>query len=74
MATTARAKIDTAAAEHGWTAQPREGVWNVIEYRKGRRYVAVYYKVTDVVQSASHAKGRISGTNKAERVIAVLSA
>jgi hypothetical protein len=69
---TAKNRIETTAAENGWTVFERNYVGSVVEYRRGRRYVRVYFKATESVQAASYDNRFIAGTGKADRVIAQL--
>jgi hypothetical protein len=73
---TAKDRIDAVAAEHGWT--PKKTAFLETTYRKGTRYVRVYYGVRDQVIEAHRQTGStggrsITGTGKAERVIALLT-
>jgi hypothetical protein len=74
---TAKARIEAAAAANGWTEFERNYVGSLIEYRKGRRYVRVYFKATEQVQSGSygnsHRSRRLSPTGQADQILALLA-
>jgi hypothetical protein len=51
-------------------------VGSVVEYRKGRRYVHIYFKATEAVQGASYGNGsrgrRVPNTNQAAFILDIL--
>ena len=73
----AATRLDAIAAANGYTRTERKaGDVSIgqVTYQRGRRYIDVVFSLTGSVVSASHARGRVSGTGKAEAVAAFLSA
>jgi hypothetical protein len=73
---TSRDRIESAAVTNGWTAKA-DG-FGLRLYRKGTRYIRVYYGVRDQVidaarQTGSYGGRGISGTGKADQIIALLA-
>lgn len=72
----AATNLDALAAANGYIRTERKaGDVSIgqVTYQRGRRYIDVEFSTTGSVISASHAKGRISGTGKAEAVASFLS-
>lgn len=64
---TGQERIAAAAAEHGW--QPRQRMGGlVVEYRKGREYIEVYYTVAGAVREATTRTRRFIGRGKASQI------
>lgn len=64
---TAREKIAAAAEAKGWKlaeAKDHERLMNIVEYKKGRRYVRVQFTVHGAVVAASADNRHILGKGK----------